>query len=336
MTEEQLAKLFQRFQQADSSTTRKFGGTGLGLSLSKAFVEMLDGTVAVESVHGRGSTFIVSLPATYTSPPSAEPERESELSAIVGEHLDAGLVLVIDDDENQRALMTRFLHREGFEARTAADGATGLQMARELMPRAILLDVMMPGIDGWSVLSALKHDEQLSDIPVVMVTFVEQRALAASLGATDYVMKPVRWDRFKVVMDRFRPPHDVVLVIDDDADTRERLRAMLEKDGWTVTEAENGAQGLDRLDAGCPGLVLLDLTMPVMDGFTFLERMRARPDCADVPVVVLTALSLTREDRRRLAGASQILNKGDVTMQALGDRLHRLAERAPAQHSRET
>ena len=228
--------------------------------------------------------------------------------------------------------MTRFLHREGFEARTAADGATGLQMARELKPRAILLDVMMPGIDGWSVLSALKHDEQLSEVPVVMVTFVEQRALAASLGATDYVMKPVHWDRFKVVMDRFRPPNDVVLVVDDDADTRQRLRAMLEKDGWSVTEAEDGAQGLERLDAGCPGLILLDLTMPVMDGFTFLERLRARPDCADVPVVVLTALSLTREDRRRLAGASQILNKGDVPMRALGDKLHQLAQNAKHSH----
>ena len=328
MTDEQLAKLFQRFQQADSSTTRKFGGTGLGLSLTKAFAEMLHGTVAVESVHERGSTFSVSLPATYAPPPSAEPEADSDPASVAGGHLDAGLVLVIDDDENQRALMTRFLHREGFEARTAADGTMGLQMARELKPRAILLDVMMPGIDGWSVLSALKHDEQLTDIPVVMVTFVEQRALAVSLGATDYVMKPVHWDRFKMVMDRFRPPNDVVLVIDDDADTRHRLRAMLEKDGWSVTEAEDGRQGLERLDAGRPGLVLLDLTMPVMDGFTFLERMRARPDCADVPVVVLTALDLTREDRRRLAGASQILNKGDVTMRALGDRLHRLSEAA--------
>ena len=168
-----------------------------------------------------------------------------------------------------------------------------------------------------------------------MVTFVEQRALAASLGATDYVMKPVRWDRFKVVMDRFRPPNDVVLVVDDDTDTRQRLRAMLEKDGWSVMEAENGQQGLERLDTGAPGLVLLDLTMPVMDGFTFLERMRARPDCADVPVVVLTALNLTREDRRRLAGASQILNKGDVTMRSIGDRLHQLAERAHAEPPRE-
>ena len=330
MSEEQRAKLFERFVQADSSTTRKFGGTGLGLSLTRAFAQMLGGTVSVESELHRGSSFEVLLPVILTlagAPDTASPATTEGASEGDPER---NLVLVIDDDENQRALMTRFLHREGFQVRTAGDGRMGLQMARELKPHAILLDVMMPGIDGWSVLSALKADPELNDTPVVMVTFVEQRALAASLGATDYVLKPVRWDRFKAVMDRFRPPVGSVLIVDDDADTRERLRTLLERDGWSVTEAENGQDGLLRLDEARPGVVLLDLTMPVMDGFTFLERMRARPDCADVPVIVLTALDLTREDRRRLAGASQILNKGEVTMRALGDRLHRLAEATQA------
>ncbi len=327
MTAEQLGRLFQRFTQADASTTRRFGGTGLGLSLTKALVEVLGGDIRVESEPGRGSTFAVSLPAAC-----AEPVRATDAAASMGEPVEGGadrdLVLVIDDDEDQRALMTRFLHREGFTARTAPDGRTGLAMARELKPRAILLDVMMPGTDGWSVLSALKAAPELGDIPVVMVTFVEQRALAASLGATDYVLKPVRWDRFKTVMDRFKPPGGEVLVIDDDADARWRLRTLLERDGWTVREAEHGRDGLDRLAEGLPSLVLLDLTMPVMDGFAFLNEMRGRPGCAAIPVVVLTALNLTREDRRRLQGASQILNKGETTMRALGDRLHRLAETA--------
>ena len=325
MTEEQRGKLFQRFVQADSSTTRKFGGTGLGLSLTKAFVEMLGGTVSVESEPGRGSHFEVVLPASYVEP---KPEDAIPVGAtgLTGEHGRRELVLVIDDDPNQRELMTRFLHREGFEARTAPDGRTGLAMAREIKPRAILLDVMMPGIDGWSVLSALKADPELDDIPVVMVTFVEQRALAASLGATDYVLKPVEWERFKVVMDRFRPPERHVLVVEDDGDTRARLRHLLERDGWAVEEAENGEVGLARIAEALPGLVLLDLTMPVMDGFTFLERLRETPGCGDIPVVVLTALDLTRDDRRRLAGASQILNKGQITMRALGDRLRKLAD----------
>lgn len=237
-------------------------------------------------------------------------------------------MLVIDDDEHQRALMARFLQREGFVAQSAADCEMGLELARALKPRAILCDVMMPGLDGWSVLSALKADPELAAIPVVMVTFVEQRALAASLGAAEYVLKPVQWDRFKAVMDRYRPPDNDVLIVEDDVDTRHRLRSMLERDGWTVTEAENGLEGLLALETRRPDVVLLDLTMPVMDGFTFLERLREQPDCALLPVVVLTALDLTREDRRRLQGASQILNKGETSLRSLGERLHRAAENA--------
>ena len=322
MTPEQVDKLFRRFQQADSSTTRKFGGTGLGLSLTKAFADLLGGAVEVASEHGRGSSFTVRLPSTYVASledqSSAEPNTQSPAASL------RDLVLVIDDDADQRALMTRFLHREGFNARTAAGGKEGLSLARELRPRAILLDVMMPGVDGWSVLSALKADPDLAEIPVVMVTFVDQRGLAASLGAADYVLKPVRWERFKAVMDRFRPAAGTVLVIDDDDDTRERLRGFLKKDGWAVIEAENGSVGLDSVVATRPEVILLDLTMPVMDGFTFLQRLRDRPDCRDIPVVVLTARDLTRDDRLRLGGANQILHKGDVSLRAVVERLHRL------------
>ncbi len=316
MNEEQLSRLFQRFVQADVSTTRRYGGTGLGLSLTKALSEILGGSVAVESREGAGTTFTVRLPASYHAEGAVVASEPEDMAARGGD-----LVLVIDDDADQRALMTKFLHREGFLVRTAGDGAAGLALARELMPRAILLDVMMPGVDGWSVLSALKADPALDAIPVIMVTFVEQRALAASLGAADYVMKPVRWDRFKAVMDRYRPPEHEVLIVDDDADQRARMRKALERDGWTVTEAEDGQDGLDKLATARPGLVLLDLTMPVMDGFTFLEAMRARPEQAGIPVVVLTALDLTWADRRRLQGASQILHKGDVSMRALADKL---------------
>ena len=323
MSEEQLARLFQRFVQADASTTRKYGGTGLGLSLTKALSEILGGSVAVRSQPGEGTTFTVTLLANYRAQ-EVEAAPEPEDMGARGDEV----VLVIDDDADQRALMTKFLHREGFKVRLAPDGNTGLMLARELKPHAILLDVMMPGIDGWSVLSALKADAGLADIPVIMVTFVEQRALAASMGAADYVMKPVRWDRFKSVMDRYRPPAGDVLIVDDDADTRARIRKVLERDGWSVREAENGREGLDQLAAARPGLVLLDLTMPVMDGFAFLEAMRDKPECSMTPVVVLTALDLTWEDRRRLHGASQILHKGDLSMQALAERLRHLGAEA--------
>ena len=323
MTQEQLSRLFQRFVQADVSTTRKYGGTGLGLSLTKALSEILGGSVSVVSQEGEGTTFTIRLPANYQAEGAAELTEPEDMAARGGD-----LVLVIDDDADQRALMTKFLHREGFQVSTAADGISGLTLARELTPRAILLDVMMPGIDGWSVLSALKADPALDAMPVIMVTFIEQRALAASLGAADYVMKPVRWDRFKTVMDRYRPLENEVLVIDDDDDTRARIRKAMEHDGWSVTEAENGQDGLEKLSMARPGVVLLDLTMPVMDGFAFLEAMRSKPEFETVPVVVLTALDLTREDRRRLQGASQILHKGDVSMRALADQLQGLAARA--------
>jgi len=321
MTEEQLDKLFQRFQQADASTTRRFGGTGLGLSITKAFSAMLGGEIDVESTPGQGSAFTVRLPSNLTAEQDmAEGEAPAERGEASGD-----LVLVIDDDPAQRDLMTRFLEREGFGARTAPDGPTGIELARALRPRAILLDVMMPGMDGWSVLSALKAIPELAQIPVVMVTFVSQRGLATSLGAADYVLKPVEWERFRQVMDRFRGEDGDVLVVDDDADTRQRMRTVLERNGWTVTEATNGLEALDQVAHAVPKLILLDLTMPVMDGFSFLRTLRERPGCADVPVVVLSARDLTSEDRKRLRGASQVLNKGDTSLRDLAGELRALA-----------
>ena len=323
MDEDQLAKLFQRFQQADVSTTRQFGGTGLGLALTRAFASLLGGTVEVTSAVGQGSTFTVRLPISMgenTEDSIPSPELDVGADGVAGRET----VLVIDDDETQRDLMSRFLIREGFLARTAADGPTGIELAKRLMPRAILLDVTMPGMDGWSVLSTLKADPDLAAIPVVMVTFVSERALANSLGAADYVIKPVDWNRLRHVMEAFREAEGDVLIVDDEAEMRRLARSALERNGWSVVEAQNGADGLALVARSIPRVILLDLSMPVMDGFGFLKELRARPGCEQVPVVVLTALDLTAEDRRRLRGANQILNKGSTRMSEVVDKLRRL------------
>ena len=321
MTGEQLDRLFQRFTQADESTTRKFGGTGLGLALSRAFAQLLGGNIDVESVAGQGSCFTVRVPAHVTD---QKPEAEAIADA---EHGSGDLVLIVDDEAAQRDLLTRFLVRQGFAVRTAGDGQSGLDLARELLPRVILLDVMMPGLDGWSVLHALKDDKATEAIPVVMVSFVADAAMSISLGATGSVPKPVDWTRLKIVMDRFRSTDGDVLVVDDDADTRQRLRAVLEKNGWSVVEAANGQEALDQVERSRPHLVLLDLTMPVMDGFAFLHRLRQTPGCRDIPVVVLSARDITADERDRLREAETIFRKGETSMRDLAAELQRLDHR---------
>ncbi|MGI4954461.1 MAG: response regulator, partial [Janthinobacterium lividum] len=331
MTEEQQAKLFQRFTQADASTTRKFGGTGLGLSITKAFMTMLGGSIVVESAPGHGSTFAVRLPVEF-SEATRDDLGDAARSDLVqnGETPEDGreIVLVIDDDPAQVELMARFLGREGFTARAAFDGASGLAMAKVLRPKVILLDVAMPGLDGWSVLRALKSDPDLAETPVIMVTFISDNGLAGTLGAADFVTKPVKWERFRQVMDRFRDREGDVLVVDDDPDTRARLRSALERDGWTVSEAQHGQEALEQVGRSLPRVILLDLEMPVMDGFAFLHRFREQPGCQEIPVIVITARDLTRQDRQELQEADKVLAKTDTTLKSLSMELRSVTGRA--------
>ena len=322
MSPEQVGRLFERFSQADETTTRKFGGTGLGLALSRAFAQLLGGDITVESVEGQGTCFSLRVPAVA-------PDSAVEAVPMVSENQASSndLVLVIDDELAQRELMTRFLERQRFSVRTAADGRSGMDLARSLKPRAILLDVMMPDMDGWSVLATLKADPELAGIPVVMVSFVADAALSASLGAVEAVPKPVDWGRLRTIMEKFRSSDGDVLVVDDDPDMRHRLRTVLERNGWGVREAGNGCEALDQVRHGVPHLILLDLTMPVMDGFSFLLRLRELPGCADVPVVVLSARDITAEERDRLSEADRVMRKGDASLQDIATELRKLDNR---------
>ncbi len=318
MTPEQMAKLFKPFSQADSSTTRKYGGTGLGLAISKRFCETMGGDIGLESEYGKGSTFTVRLPAEVAEPKAAPlpaTTRPKPLSVPAG----ASTVLAIDDDPVVQDLLLRFLSKEGYRVETAPGGEAGLRMARELRPDVITLDVLMPGMDGWHVLTALKADPELAHIPVIMVTIVDDRNLGFALGASDYMTKPINFDQLiSILKKRGKRVTSPILVVEDDVSTRELLSRTLEKEGWPVSTAENGRVALDKVAASRPALILLDLMMPEMDGFEFITELRKREDWRSIPVVVITAKELTAEDHRRLnTHVEKVLQKGAYSREAL-------------------
>jgi signal transduction histidine kinase/CheY-like chemotaxis protein len=316
MTAEQLARLFKEFSQADAATAQKYGGTGLGLVLSRRIVRLMGGDIAVASEPGRGSTFTARVPAEVVDLRS-EP-TPSRMMLVEGQLTHAMTVLVIDDESSVRELMQRFLVKEGFRVITAASGEEGIRLARETRPDAITLDVMMPGMDGWTVLTALKADPDVADIPVIMLTIVDDKNMGYALGATDYITKPVERNRLVTVLRKHRRGTLPVLLVEDDAALRELVRRTLEKEGCVVTEAENGRVALDRVREALPGLILLDLLMPEMDGFEFLSELRRHDAWRGIPVILVTAKTLTAEDRQRMSGqVQQFLEKGAYSRDAL-------------------
>ena len=316
LSSEKIVKLFQDFTQADASTTRKFGGTGLGLALTRRFCQMMGGDVTVSSTPGKGSTFTIKLPAIVHE---VKAELSGDLRDEVADyaHVVSGLdrstdpipepstcVLVIDDDATQRDLMRRFLSKEGYCVRCASSGEEGLRLALELLPIAITLDVMMPDMDGWAVLKALKASMVLREVPVIMLTMVDAPERGFRLGAADYVTKPVNRRRLSKILKRYScaTADCPILIVEDDARTRASMRTMLEKEGCRVTDAENGEIALASMEQDRPNLIFLDLIMPVMDGFEFAEKVRQHPEWCTIPIVVVTAAELTFGERQRLNG----------------------------------
>ena len=347
MTPEQIVKLFQAFSQADVSTTRKFGGTGLGLALTRRFCQMMGGDVTVHSVAGEGSLFTLKLPAVVSEVKSeATAGDETDAPGDAGRGAESSCVLVIDDDLTQRELMKRFLSKEGFRIRTASSGEEGLRLARKLRPVAITLDVMMPGMDGWSVLSALQADAELRDIPVIMLTMVDDPKRGFTLGASEYATKPVDRKRLARILKKYTCPNPPcpVLLVEDDPETRALTRVILEREGWKVSEAENGRAAIESMERERPSLILLDLMMPEMDGFEFAAHVRKQDEWRSIPIVVLTARDLSSAERMRLSGhVEMILSKQgggsrDALLQHVRDQLLRCTapRRAPTVESKGT
>ncbi|MGQ0562359.1 MAG: response regulator [Gemmatimonadota bacterium] len=332
MTAEQMAKVFQPFTQADASTSKKYGGTGLGLAITQKFCEMMAGGITLESEPGRGTVFTVDLPTDADAYTAAVAAPSALPSAMPGA---AGTVLVIDDDAAAREVLSRMLAKEGYRVLLSATGDDGLRAAREEHPDVITLDVLMAGLDGWAVLTRLKGDAATAGIPVLVVTVIDDRNLGFALGAADYLTKPVERERLADALRRVRADERAgpVLVVDDDAATREMLRRILEKDGWDVVEAQNGRVALEIMQQHPPAALLLDLMMPEMDGFTFVDELQKRGMAGSAPIVVLTAKTLTEADRQRLRGAvTQVLQKGEHSSSELLAEIRRAmqAARKPA------
>lgn len=325
MMPEQLEKVFDAFTQADSTTTRNYGGTGLGLAITKNYSEMLKGSVTVTSEPGQGSTFTIRLPVRPPEQPVTALKEDQEVSVKPADNRavsrGAKTILIVDDDPIARDLLRRHLGRGGYRVEEAVSGEEALRLARKISPDAITLDVLMPQMDGWAVLSALKEDPGLENIPVTILSIVDDRRIGFALGASEYLTKPIDREKLLAVLARVCPVKGNMraLIIEDDAPTRELMRRTLEARDWNVAEAENGIVGLQRMNEAAPDLVLLDLMMPKMDGFEFLSHMRRDERWSDIPVVVVTAKTLTDEDRNRLKDGfvEKLFNKNEQNFETL-------------------
>jgi signal transduction histidine kinase/DNA-binding response OmpR family regulator len=309
MSPEQLQKLFQPFSQAETDTARRFGGTGLGLALSRRFCELMGGSLTVTSELDRGSCFTATI--------LANPEVSETGTMFLPKIRAAGgeLILVIDDDPAVPELLARSLEREGYQVIAASNGSQGIDLARRLQPKLITLDVMMPSLDGWSVLEALKTDPVTAAIPVVMMTIVDNRPLGFSLGAADYLTKPINFLRLRETVNRHaRPlvPHPV-LVIDPQDESRGNLIQQLQSDGWQAVGVGTGREGLEYLDTHPTGLILVDLMTQETSGIELVAAVRTHPRHSRTPIILMTEARLSGDDRERLNGAMTRVLDGPST-----------------------
>ena len=316
MSPEGVAKVFEEYTQAERSTSANYGGTGLGLPISKKFAEMMGGDVVVTSEEGVGSVFTMSVPRECP-----EYNEDDVDGSVINLDDQDNLVVLVDDDVAMHDLIKRTISKLNLTLLGATNSEKGMELIREVKPKLILLDVLMPGRDGWSLLKECKTDKELKDIPVIMISQLNQSNLASSLGANDYLTKPIDRTHFintiKRVLGSETQDHKV-LVIDDDKDVRELLSRLLKDAGYRPIDARDGKEGLERTKDE-PSLIILDLEMPRMDGFEFLDNyIKDVPEEKRAPVLVFSGKDLTevQEDllNERVIG---LVKKDDVSMDNL-------------------
>ena len=316
MSPEGVAKVFEEYTQAERSTSANYGGTGLGLPISKKFAEMMGGDVIVTSEEGVGSVFTMSVPREC--PEYNDDEVDSNVINLDDQD---NLVVLVDDDVAMHDLIKRTISKLNLTLLGATNSEKGMELIREVKPKLILLDVLMPGRDGWSLLKECKTDQELKDIPVIMISQLNQSNLASSLGANDYLTKPIDRSQFINTLKRIMgadTQNQKVLVIDDDKDVRELLSRLLKDAGYRPIDARDGKEGLERTKDE-PALIILDLEMPRMDGFEFLDNyIKNVPEEKRAPVLVFSGKDLTdvQEDllKERVVG---LVKKDDVSMDKL-------------------
>ena len=344
----QVARVWERFYQAESSSSRRFGGAGLGLSIVRRLAELHGGRVEATSAGiDRGSTFAVHMPAIVPGSMLDMPvlARAPDWPAAAASEVDsrptdpdAPLILVVEDDVHIATVLQTYLESDGYRVEVVDDGQQAIEAARALTPFAITLDISLPKQDGWTVLNALKREPATTDIPVVIVSIVDNRDYGLVLGASDYLVKPIDHERLRSTLrglERTGASSGTILVVDDDPALRDVLGQVLAEDGWHVVTASDGGEALASVERDLPTAMVLDLMIPQVDGFEVLRALRAKPATRDLPVIVVTAKDLTEEDRKRLArNAEQVIFKQALRMDDLRTEIRGLlaAHRARGMH----